>query len=199
MGEGKGRVKGVWVADAIGAFLRIAPDARGRIAEAIESLSPSLRPGFDPRSESFGILTASWYPEELLHAAIDAMIRDLDGTARERLAAQLAEAVSAKTLRGVYRVFFRLLATPQRFCENVERLWTTSHDTGTLSATLLDPRTVETRVDDWRGHHPFVCRVNRYIAVEMFKGMGLRGVKADAKCRSDVGGRVCTTRFTWER
>jgi hypothetical protein len=130
MADAKGRVKGVWVGDAIGAYLKIAPEGRARLAEALAALPPSMVPGLDPKSDSFGILTASWYPEELLHVVVETITRDLDAAARDKLAMQLAQAVSQKTLRGVYRVFFRLLATPQRFCEHVERLWSTSHDSG---------------------------------------------------------------------
>jgi hypothetical protein len=199
MGDGKGRVKGAWMVDSIKSYQAIAPDARARLVEAFTALPPAIRPGFDERADTFGVLPSSWYAEEMMHAAIEAMTRDLDDKGRDELALKLARAAAGNTLRGIYRVFFRLLATPQRFCDHAERLWTQSHDTGTLSAKLVGPRVVETRIDDWRGHHPFVCRVSSYIGVEIFSAMGLKGVKCNVQCLSDVGGRVCITHTTWER
>jgi hypothetical protein len=193
----RGRIKGAPLADLLRAYREHArPEDWRRVTEALRALPPGPRLQVAEDRDTLGILKGSWYPSETMHAAADAMVVGLTPAQLDQLAERLAQGITELTLRGLYRVFFKLLATPQRYCENVARLWGQSHDSGVVTARLVDANTVDTRAENWLGHHPFACHINGRIAAQIFRAMGCKQVRFERTCLSETAG-FCGQTLHW--
>ena len=104
--------------------------------EAIyESGSPELRRIIVPGLSSFGIISSSWYPLEVVAELLETIDRV---TAPNDLPAHrlgLAEAVAVDNLNGVYKSLFRLIASRQLFIAHSQRVWGSYFNEGQLVVT----------------------------------------------------------------
>jgi hypothetical protein len=151
----------------------------------------------DPERPALGVQPSSWYPSELINAIWDVVTDHLSPSERTTLARDCATAVMNGTLHGVYRVLFNLLATPERFAKNAQRLWDANYDTGTVTMRLTGPSTMLGATTGWRGHHAFACEITHFAGLATLEAMGCRDVRSSLSCLLDNGGRTCEGVFTW--
>jgi hypothetical protein len=114
---------------------------RAQLLTLLRSIPDDLRRELelDPARESLGILSSRWYPADAIHALLDAIIAGIDPDRRRESIERAADAVMRATLRGVYRILFEWLATPDRYARFADRLWRSYYDSGRASG-LHDPR-----------------------------------------------------------
>src|SRR5262245_36561654 len=111
--------------------------------EAVAAMPENRRGGLDLDHETLGILPGSWYPDVQRHAFYDALLVGLSPFQQRQLGHKIADAVMARSLRGVHKILFAVMATPERFVTHAQTLWRQHHDTGTLRLRMLSPTSLE--------------------------------------------------------
>lgn len=191
----RGRIKGAafrefacWYAERLG---------QERIEDALRSLRHPQQDRLDPADESLGILASVWYPAELVHELLEALIRDVPRSERSALAQEAADIVMSRTLRGLYRVLFQWMATPERYARYCGRLWASYYDSGDFRVQMPDPCTAICTITDWQAHHPFICDLNHGAAGAIYRHMGCEDVNVDRVACVAQGAPHCCFATTW--
>jgi hypothetical protein len=171
---------------------------RARLVGALEVVPPEHRGLLDPSREALGVLPSVWYPSPLVHALVDGVTAGLSEDELSRLAHEGAQVIIRESLNGVYKMLFALLVNPERYAKNAHRIWKMFHDSGTTDIAILGPREQRARISGWRGHHPFICRLNRASTAELYRAMKCKNVVlSDEKCVTR-GQDVCVSRIVWD-
>jgi hypothetical protein len=172
---------------------------RDRLTEAVQRVPLELRSklGLDFGRDSLGILTSRWYDSEAMFSLLDVVGTGLGAAERIAVGERAADAVIRKTLRGVYRVLFSWLATPERYASFAERLWRSYYDTGTMAVVSVGERAVCT-IRDWRSHSQLGCEMNRAAAMAIYRAMGCAGVTTRREACVGEGASECRFVTTWQ-
>src|SRR5579859_1534486 len=133
-----GRIKGA----AIREFVRWYGAQFGdeRVTKLAESMPPEFRAMVDPRAPHLGLIASEWYPAGGIHIVLDHMIAGLSAEERERISREGAQAVIHETLHGVYKIFFDLMVSPERYLKNAPKLFSRFFDHGTMQKAATGPR-----------------------------------------------------------
>ncbi|HVU05809.1 MAG TPA: hypothetical protein VHE30_28870 [Polyangiaceae bacterium] len=192
-----GRIKGVAFAEFLSWYdLR---RERGRVARAVREVAEIFPGEIDPAASNFGVLASRWYPAEVVHALVDRVVAGVPEPELVRMADDAAEYIMGRTLRGVYRTIFSMIASPSRYLKYVDRLWSVHYDTGHLVGTTISERCHQMDFVDWRSHHSFICRMNMAASRPIYVAMGLGGVTYQRlACVSD-GHSHCRNVIRWEK
>jgi hypothetical protein len=188
---GEPRVKGA----AIREFLlwydeQYGHEATLRLAEAIP---PSYEGLISPSEPALGVLGASWYPSALVAPMLDSLAATTKDGGRQ-FALEANRAVVPRMIRGVYRVLFDVVATPERYAQHVGRLWRRLHTTGDRRMRIVAPGEAFSTVESWPGHHPLLCWITIYTMAFLFEAMGYTQWSVDRiACVSDGAARCATT------
>lgn len=170
-----GRVKGA----ALAAFIRWYEQDRGKdeLRARIGALPATLalELGLDENEGALGILASRWYDCRAIGVLLDAMVAGVDPPELQRMIDASARAVMQHTLRGVYRMLFDWLATPERYARHSHRLWSSYHDTGAMTVEQIEPTIARCTIAGWSGHHPVMCAMCRASAEVIYTEMGCTG------------------------
>lgn len=191
----KGRIKGVVIRE----FAQWHGERFGRepFAAAVRSTEP-LYPGvLDAKREAYGLLASMWYPAPLVHGLLDYLTDGVTDAELTRLAEDAANVIMGRTLRGVYRTMFRMVASPDRFARFGHSLWGQHYDTGRNDIERVDVRIHRVRYIDWHGHHPFICRMNMAASRPIYEAMGCRDVHYVPQGCVTHGAAVCENVIRW--
>ena len=145
-----------------------------------------------------GILGASWYPTTLTHAMLD-RIAERHGHEGRDLAREANHDVVPRMIRGIYRMAFRTVASPELYARHVQRLWRRLHTTGERSMELRDDGEAISRVADWAGHHPVLCWVTIYTMAYVFEAMGYKHWTVDRLACVGQGAKCCETTLRYRK
>jgi hypothetical protein len=189
----RGRTKGMAWADQIRTFERLY--GRDKLVAAVRAMPARWRPGLNEDHATLGVLDATWYPEEQRNAFFDAITADLGLLQQQTLARAFAKTVMDRSLRGLHRMIFAIMATPERFVKHAQSLWDVHHDTGRLRMKLLSPSSIEAAVLEWPTHHPFACMVNHYACLVTLVAMGCAQMSERRVCNPAVG--ECVGLYLW--
>jgi hypothetical protein len=184
---------------AVRAFLRWHEGSqRERVQRAAAAVPAEHRHLLDPRREALGILPSLWYPSELVHALVDDLTAGLDESELERLAREGGRAIIKDSLGGVYKVLFNFLVSPERYAKNADRIWRVFHDSGSNEMSVVGPSEHLSRIVDWRGHHPFICRLHRATTGHLYGEMKCKEVALTDEGCLGRGDAACVTRIAWK-
>lgn len=187
---------------AFAEFIRWYDHERGRdvLAAQVTILPVAMqqRLGLDRTKDSLGILASRWYDAEAIGSLLDAIVADAVVDERELMARHAAQAVMQRTLRGVYRVLFQWLATPERYAGFANRLWRSYNDSGEMAVDQVTSTMAICTITDWHGHHPFMCAMCRASAEVIYTEMGCKHVTCEREQCVDDGADHCrfVTRWT---
>lgn len=164
-----------------------------------EAVPADLRHHLSQHERALGVVAAGWYPMSVVHPIVDEMARAVDSTTRTRLIQETAKAIMEQTLRGVYKVMFDWMATPQRYARHCNRLWRLYFDEGAMEV-VVGEEGVDARctVRDWGGHHRVICDLNLAAASEIYRAMGLSDVRSHRTSCVSEGSEACCFRTTWK-
>jgi hypothetical protein len=143
-----------------------------------ESLPSALRDLVWPDREGLGLAGTEWYPVSLAHHLLDSAAVTI-GPEMPRLLREATEHSVSRLTRGVYATFFRMIASPALYSKHVQRTWRLVHDTGTRRMVFLEPETLESTIEDWPGHHPWLCVITTETVRAVFLAMGCKDVRVD--------------------
>jgi len=188
-----GRTKGMAWAEQMRVYERL--HGRDKLVRAIAAMPERWRKGLNPAHPTMGVLDASWYLEEQRNAFFDALLVDLGLLQQQTLARAMAKAVMDRSLRGLHRMIFAIMATPERFVKHAQSLWDVHHDTGRLRMKLLSPNSMEAAVLEWPTHHPFACMINHYACMATLETMGCKEMTERQVCDPAAG--ECVGVYYW--
>jgi hypothetical protein len=169
-----------------------------RLARAIGRLSPddAIALGFT-ETDRFAILSSSWYPASAIHALLDALLTDHSADERAAIARDGGKAIIESTLRGVYRLLFATMMTPQRYARSAQALFERFYEPGTMTKEALGDHGHLTVVRDWPGHHPLLCSFLVHTAHYVYTELGCADVRVQrTACISDGAGD-CRFEVLW--
>jgi hypothetical protein len=191
-----GKIKGV----AFGEFLGWYAKRHGRpvVEDAIYRAPTGDAEGLLPANVNFGVLASRWYSAELVHDLLNRLTRERSDQELEDMARDAAAYIMGRTLRGVYRTMFSLLATPERYVRYSDKLWRTHYDTGTLVFRVLGEGTHQVTYSNWTSHHPFICRMNMASSVPIFEAMGCKNVRYQRQSCISEGAPNCKNLVRWD-
>jgi hypothetical protein len=168
-----------------------------RLLAALDVVPPEHRAMLDASRDALGVLPSVWYPSPLVHGLVDGVTGGMSEDELSRLAEDGAEVIVRESMTGIYKMVFSLLVTPERYAKNANRIWKMFHDSGTTEIAIVGPAEQRARISGWRGHHPFICRLNRASTAELYRAMKCKNVVlTDEKCVSR-GHDVCVSRIVW--
>jgi hypothetical protein len=179
----------VWYAARYGA---------GRLLAAAAAIPPAQRAGLDLDDPCLGVLASSWYPAASIHALLDELLAGVPADQHAELAREGARAIIDSTLKGVYRLLFQTMMTPERYARNAQALFARFYDTGTMEKTPLAPAGHLSRVRDWSSHHPMLCEFIGHTAEYVYAALGCRDVKVRRSACVALGGEECRFEITWK-
>lgn len=165
-------------------------DDRIRVLRALGAIDRSYPNVFDPEQAGGGILPSKWYPADVVHALLDALLEGRGELEKSALARRAAQTIMSNTLRGVYRFLFSTFASPERYAKHANKLWSQHYDSGDVQIEnrrrngLSDVAHI--KVLRWLSHHDFICRMHGEAAVPIYEAMGCRDVRCERiACVSD--------------
>jgi hypothetical protein len=132
-----------------------------KLVGAVRSLPADLTSKLRWEAGAPRLIPFAWYPCELIHGLFDQLLRGMDGPERDRLCREVAAHVMSTTLRGVYKAMFKAVVSPGLFAKVSPRLWRLYYDTGESVVTVEADNRHRSELSGWRGHHPFLCDINR--------------------------------------
>jgi hypothetical protein len=170
-----------------------------RLSQLVDRVPRAHQPLFDRSSPDLGVLDATWYPAEAVHALLDG-IRDSVGTGPEAdtFAREAARFMMRTTITGVYRWLFHMMMTPERYAAKAQLFFSRYHDTGVMTKTPDGPHTHVTEIREWHGHHPIICDIVLHSSTVTYEAMGCRNVRAQRLSCVSRGGTECRYSVSWD-
>ena len=189
------KIKGVAIREFFGWYVsRFGADyVQARIARLPERVRGQL----DVDHPYLGILDSEWYPAELVHQLLDSAARGMSPDERAQLMRDGARAALSATLRGVYRLLFETMMTPERYLRRAQALFSRYFDTGTITKIAESRNSHLTHIHNWSSHHPLLCDFVQYTAETVYGAMGCRSVESARLSCVSTGGALCSFRVTW--
>lgn len=136
-----------------------------------ERIRPDLMSMLDTTQPGLGVLAATWYPISVTHPMLDRVV-EVHGNEGRDIAHVANRDVVPRMIRGVYRMLFRTAASPELYARHIHRMWRRLHTTGDRSMTIAQPGEALSVVENWPGHHPFLCWSVIYTMAYVFEAMG---------------------------
>jgi hypothetical protein len=173
--EDLGRIKG----EAIRRFLGWYIDQFGaeRLKERTATLPSQAAALIDVTRPFAGIISNDWYDARLVHGLLDAMLVEYSPDERRMFAREAARATIEGTLRGVYRVLFEAIMTPQRYLGRAQSVFSRFYDNGRMQKIASRDKEHLTIVSGWKSHHPVLCDVLLYTGEYVYPSLGCKGVE----------------------
>jgi hypothetical protein len=165
---------------------------REETARLVERVPPALLGMVDVSRPGLGILGASWYPTSLTHPMLDRIAAEHGHEGRD-LARDANHDVVPRMIRGIYRMAFRAVATPELYARHVSRLWRRMHTTGERTMQVRAEGEALSVVSGWAGHHPVLCWVTIYTMAYVFEAMGYKHWSVDRVACVGHGAPQCET------
>jgi hypothetical protein len=180
-------------------FFRYLHDTHGAgLLQTLASVvEPQYRNLFNPADPCMGVVASSWYPAPAVHQILDRLLQGRSAAQVTELARGGAEAVIANTLRGVYRLLFETMMSPERYARNSQKLFSRYCDAGTMTKRATSPTSHLSTIVDWRAHHPFLCDLIIYTGVYVYRAMGCKNVKMERVSCISRGARECSFVISW--
>ena len=169
----------------------------GVLKRVIDDLPPPHGSVFDSSREDFGMLPSRWYRADTIHAVLEGLLRGRSRDEQLALAQRGGDIVVEDMQRGVYKVLFDWFLTPGRYAKIVDRAWKLNYDNGHVVTTVLAPHRHKGVVQQWDGHHPFLCMFNVAIKRAIYQAMGCRGAAIESSYCIDAGQSECGSIITW--
>jgi hypothetical protein len=192
-----GRIKGAAFREFIAYYRQTY--GTSALADAVGAMPVTHRSTLDIEDRALGVLASEWYAAEVVHALLDEIARGKSEVALRELATHASAAVMRATLRGLYKMLFEWMATPERYARYAPKLWGTYYDSGETVVELMpDARSAVSIVRNWRSHHPLICELNRGASLEIYGAMGCLNVESERAMCVSRGDPHCRFDTRWK-
>lgn len=188
-------IKGV----AVREFVKWYRDSFGHeyVAGRVGRLPYEIRSQLDLADAHLGIADSEWYSAGLVHALLDSAARGMSADERRQLMRTGAQVALTATLRGVYKLLFDTMMTPDRYLRRAQSLFSRYFNTGTMTKVAEGPAAHLSLIHDWTSHHPLLCDFVQYTAETVYGAMGCKNVESARLSCVSTGGELCSFRVRW--
>lgn len=169
-----------------------------RLQRAIAGVPEDRRADLRPDRPGLGILASSWYPVELAHVLLDAVMEGRTEAECTEIVRDGTRAIVDTMLWGVYRFLFERVSTPSRYARHIHRLWHQLHSSGERRMEMLSGQEADSVIERWPGHHPLLCEITIYTMANVFGAMRCRDVQVIRTACVSQGDAHCRARLTWD-
>ena len=195
-GRTAGRIKGAAFREFLIWYART--EGQPRLDAHLAACPAELQDQLSAGKPGLNVLTSRWYDAPLVHALLDEVARGRNRIELRELATAGSQAVMDATLRGLYRVLFQWMATPDRYARYAHKLWDAYYDSGELSLTPeAGGKGATSSVRNWSSHHRLICELNRGAAIAIYSAMGMEGVTCDRAACVAEGQAECRFITRW--
>jgi len=147
---------------------------------------------------TLGLIATGWYDSSFAHRLLDAMTRDLSAAERTDVARRASDYSVNLAVRGVFKLAFQLMGTPERYAKYIQRFWSQLHDTGERRVQIVSPGVAISDIEYWPGHHPFLCEITTETMAAVFRQMGCTEVEVNRIECVDHGDSRCRAMLRWQ-
>ncbi len=169
---------------------------RDYVRGVVERLGPAMRDQLFVDRQALGIVATEWYPSEIVHAILDAVSEGKSDDEMGRLVREATEFTVRRLSRGLYKLLFRMVGSPGLYAKHVQRAWSSLHTTGTRRVVIGDSE-AESIIEDWPGHHRWLCLVTMETMRSVFEIMGCRDVQLERLSCVHDGADRCRARLRY--
>ena len=155
-------------------------------------LPSNLLDRLDPARPVLGLLPNVWYPSPVVHAILDAVAARHGEDELRALMVEANQFAVRSLSRGVYQFLFRLVGSPELYARHIQRAWNLLHSTGRREIMLSDGM-ADSTIEDWPGHHPWLCEITTHTMRAVFLAMGCRNVELERLSCVTQGAPRCRT------
>lgn len=195
-GRKAGRIKGAAFREFLIWYAR--KEGQVRLDAHLAACPTELQDQLSAGKPGLNVLASRWYEAHLVHALLDEVARGRNRIELRELATAGSQAVMNATLRGLYRVLFEWMASPDRYARYAGKLWEAYYDSGEFSLTPeASGKGAISIVRNWSSHHPLICELNRGAAIAIYSAMGLEGVTCDRPACVGEGQAECRFITRW--
>ena len=192
---GLGNIRGAAVDEFLAWYAR---DRDGQaLADAVRALPKKLTERVRWDAGMPRMIPFAWYPCELVHGIFDRLLAELDAEGRERLSRDTADHVMDATLHGVYKAMFKAAVTPALLAKISPRLWRLYYDTGDSTIEAESDNLHRSTLRGWKGHHPFLCEINRFSGEWIYRQLKCQGVRSEQVACTGRGDASCVIVTRW--
>jgi hypothetical protein len=170
-----------------------------RLAEKIATLPPDTARQLNFDRSHIGVLASAWYPAAAIHALLDSLLAGMSADEQAVLAREGAEAIMNATLRGIYRMLFAMLMSPERYLRSAQVLWNRYYDDGEVRKTVEGPTLHRTVITGWTSHHRFLCDMHVESGRAIYREMGLADVSGERVSCVSRGDKACAFLIRWRK
>jgi hypothetical protein len=151
----------------------------------------------DPKRPALGLLASTWYPCALAHTLCD---RAMEGATDEgrALAREANRDIVPRMIRGIYKVLYQSVASPELYAKHVGRQWHKLHTTGERTFVIRAEGQALSTIRSWDGHHPLLCWMMIYTMASLFEAMRFTDVTVDRLSCVGHGASECSTVLRWK-
>jgi len=168
------------------------------VQRVLEELSESEAAPYVVQSgRALGVRSEAWYPAGVVHHIIDRLIVELTPEQQASAAVEAAQAIIEASLRGAMGVVVRMLGSPARYPWFAQRMWNMHYDTGIVRVDERGPWEHVIRRRDWKGHHPFICRLTQAAVVPVYQALGCSDVEFESRACVSRGDPHCENAVRW--
>ncbi|MGZ3417847.1 MAG: hypothetical protein ACXWUG_08690 [Polyangiales bacterium] len=192
--ESRGNFLGTGILGAVDHFVKKYGPAAAHAT--IAKLSPASRQYVQPNAPSLGILGAKKYP----YPFVGELFRAMSTVAKVPEDAFIREITAAgidATVDTVARVILRYMVSPQLIVDRAQQLWNTFHDSGIVTAHVVNDHEYIAEVTDWPNHDVTVCKVCAEARRRLIERTGAKEVEVTRLQCQAWGHDRCTYRIRW--
>jgi len=175
---------------------RVGPEAFG---SRVSNLEGWMKRELDVALPGLGIHDSTWYEARTVHRLLDLLTDGMSPGQRHAFALQGSHHVMDVTLRGVFRILFGWIATPDRYAAFGQRLWSSYYDSGDFQIVLMpEGGGAVATIRNWATHHPFICDINRGASIAIYKAMKCQDVSCIRHACVADGADECRFVTRWQ-
>jgi hypothetical protein len=172
-----------------------ARHGRGYVDEVLLRLPAEHHEHVWRERQAFGLVANDWYPSPVVHALLDTVA---SGRSEHEMSVLMREATAftvRRLSRGIYQFLFRMVASPALYARHIQKAWSMIHTTGRRTISITSPGLADSTIEDWPGHHRWLCELSMETMRAVFEAMGCRDLeltrsecvsKGDPLCRAQL-------------
>lgn len=172
---------------------------RERVRRMAARAPADLRALLDPDEPLVRILASTWYPARLVHSMLDTVTDGLTEAEVDKLARDCGRAFTTSKLRGVYKLLFARIVSPEMYASNIQRMWSLIHDTGERRIDIVGPGEARSVIANWPGHHRVLCQITVGTMCALLETMGCKSVDSERVSCVSGGAKECVSRVMWQK
>jgi hypothetical protein len=168
-----------------------ARHGKSYVDEVLLRLPPDLHDHIWPERQALGLVANDWYPSQVVHALLDTVA---SGRSEHEMSALVREATRftvRRLSRGLYQFLFRMVASPGLYARHIQKAWRLLHTTGTRAITIEEEGVANSTIEDWPGHHRWLCELSMETMRAVFEAMGCSNIELTRKECVSKGDPLC--------